>query len=277
MLALDGLTCRFGENVAVHSVSLEFEQGAFVGIIGRSGAGKSTLLRAINRLVDPAAGRISYRGADITALRGADLRTWRARAAMIFQQFNLVPRLDVLTNVMLGRIARHRTLPSLLSLFSQAERGLAVEALERVDLLPFAFQRTDTLSGGQQQRVAIARALMQEPAILLADEPVASLDPRNAQHVMNHIQAINREDGITVLCNLHSLDLAREYCNRVVGMARGRVVFDGTPAELTSAAIREIYQTGDDDVSPAEEVAAAAAAAAAWQPSPQPVGAVSAA
>lgn len=260
MLNLEGLTCRFGDKVAVQSVSLEIEPGAFVGIIGRSGAGKSTLLRAINRLVEPAAGSISFRGLDITQLRGSDLRIWRARAAMIFQQFNLVPRLDVLTNVLLGRISKHRTLPSLFALFSPAERALAVEALERLDLLSLAFQRADTLSGGQQQRVAIARALMQEPAILLADEPVASLDPRNAQYVMDFIQTINREDGITVLCNLHSLDLARDYCHRVVGMAKGRVVFDGTPAELTAAAVREIYQT-ENEITLPDEVAASTA----WQ------------
>ena len=265
MLTLDRVTCTFGDKVAVQSVSLEFEQGTFVGIIGRSGAGKSTLLRTVNRLVEPATGSISFRGVDVTKLRGADLRIWRARAAMIFQQFNLVPRLDVLTNVLLGRISRHRTLPSLFALFSPAERALAVEALERLDLLPAAFQRTETLSGGQQQRVAIARALMQEPAILLADEPVASLDPRNAQHVMNFIQSINREDGITVLCNLHALDIARVYCGRIVGMARGHVVFDGTPAQLTSAAIREIYQTGSDEDSLPEELAASVA----WAPARQ--------
>ena len=175
---------------------------------------------------------------------------------MIFQQFNLVPRLDVLTNVLLGRISRHATLPSLFKRFTDAERALAVEALERLDLIAHAFQRASTLSGGQQQRVAIARALMQEPSILLADEPIASLDPRNAAHVMDSLKAINREDGITILCNLHTLDTARQYCDRIVGMAKGRIVFDGAPADLTPAAVREIYQVEGDESDLPEEIAA---------------------
>jgi phosphonate transport system ATP-binding protein len=250
MLALDGLTCRFSENVAVRSVSLKFEQGTFIGIIGRSGAGKSTLLRMINRLVEPSEGRVLFGATDVTALRGQELRLWRAQAAMIFQQFNLVPRLDVLTNVLLGRISRHTTVPSLFKRFSEAARAQAVETLDRLDLLGSAFQRAETLSGGQQQRVAIARALMQEPSILLADEPIASLDPRNAERVMSSLKTINREDGITVLCNLHTIDAAREYSDRIIGLARGRVVFDGRPADLTPAAMREIYQidSGDADV-----------------------------
>jgi phosphonate transport system ATP-binding protein len=242
MLVLKGVTRLFGDKAAVQSVSLEVQPGTFVGVIGRSGAGKSTLLRMINRLVEPTAGSITFDGINVTTLNRADLKDWRTRAAMIFQQFNLVPRLDVLTNVLLGRISQHGTLPSLFKRFTDTERALAVEALERLDLLAHAFQRAATLSGGQQQRVAIARALMQKPSIVLADEPIASLDPRNAAYVMDSLRAINREDGITILCNLHTLDAAREYCGRIVGMAKGRIVFDGAPTELTPAAIREIYQ-----------------------------------
>jgi phosphonate transport system ATP-binding protein len=245
MLVVEELSRRFGTTTAVDHVSLAVEAGAFVGVIGRSGAGKSTFLRLINRLVEPSEGRILFRGTDVTALHGRALRQWRASAAMIFQQFNLVPRLDVLTNVLIGRLSRHRTLPTLFNRFTPEERAMAVEALERLDLAAHAFQRADTLSGGQQQRVAIARALMQEPAILLADEPIASLDPRNAACVMDSLRAINRESGLTVLCNLHTLDAARQYCDRILGMAKGRIVFDGVPAELTPLTMREIYQVED--------------------------------
>jgi phosphonate transport system ATP-binding protein len=254
MLVLDGVTRRFGTLAAVSDVSIQIRDASFVGVIGRSGAGKSTLLRMVNRLVDPSAGRIVFDGFDITALRGAALREWRARAAMIFQQFNLVPRLDVLTNVLLGCISRRPTLLSLMGHFTDIERATAVEALERLDLMPHAFQRAGTLSGGQQQRVAIARALMQRPSLLLADEPIASLDPRNAARVMESLRTINREDGITILCNLHTIDAARQYSDRIIGMARGRIVFDGCPAELTPAIMREIYQIGDHEADLPEEI-----------------------
>jgi phosphonate transport system ATP-binding protein len=247
VLRLENVSKTFGRVAAVDDVTIEIGDGQMVGVIGRSGAGKSTLLRLVNRLTDPTAGRIRFEGVDVGDLKGRRLLEWRARCAMIFQQFNLVPRLDVLTNVLLGRLSRHAAVPSLFKLFDAAERTLAIEALERLDLDEHAFQRAETLSGGQQQRVAIARALMQEPAILLADEPIASLDPRNAQRVMDALRAINREDGITVLCNLHTLDTARQYCDRIVGMARGRVVFDDAPEALTKAVVREIYQAEGDD------------------------------
>ncbi|MEX2618272.1 MAG: phosphonate ABC transporter ATP-binding protein [Alphaproteobacteria bacterium] len=246
-LRLDGLTKTYGRTNAVDAVSLTVPKGQMIGVIGRSGAGKSTLLRLINRMTDPTGGEICFGGRRVDTMRGRELLAWRASCAMIFQQFNLVPRLDVLTNVLLGRINMHRTVPSLFKRFSRAERALAVEALDRLDLLPHAMQRAETLSGGQQQRVAIARALMQQPSIMLADEPIASLDPRNAAHVMDALKSINVEDGITVLCNLHTLDTARQYCDRVVGMAHGRVVFDGAPDALTAAAVREIYQVSDSE------------------------------
>ncbi|MPZ55322.1 MAG: phosphonate ABC transporter ATP-binding protein [Rhizobiales bacterium] len=247
MLLLEGVSRRFGNLAAVNGVSLSVEAGSFVGVIGRSGAGKSTLLRLINRLVEPSEGRVSFHGTDVTALQGRALRQWRARSAMIFQQFNLVPRLDVLTNVLIGRLSHHATLPSLFNRFTAAERTMAVESLDRLDLTAHAFQRADTLSGGQQQRVAIARALMQDPAILLADEPIASLDPRNAACVMDSLQSINRESGLTILCNLHTLDAARQYCDRIIGMAKGKIVFDGAPAALTPAATRQIYHVPDGE------------------------------
>lgn len=232
MLELRKLTKRFGEAAAVSDVTVTIPVGQMVGVIGRSGAGKSTLLRMLNRLEDPSDGGIVFNGLDVGRLKGRELLRWRSRCAMIFQQFNLVPRLDVLTNVLLGRIAEHGTLSSLFKRFSDAERTMAIMALERLDLADKALQRADTLSGGQQQRVAIARAMMQQPELLLADEPIASLDPRSAAKVMDALRAINREDGITVICNLHTLDTARQYCDRVVAMFQGRVVFDGTHRAL---------------------------------------------
>ena len=241
MLQLENVTRRFGERVAVADATLSVPAGQMVGVIGRSGAGKSTLLRMVNRLIEPTAGRVLFEGRDITALSGHELHAWRASAAMIFQQFNLVLRLDVLTNVLAGRLNRIPTSRALLKLFTARERALAIRALDRMGIAELALNRADALSGGQQQRVAIARALMQEPRILLADEPIASLDPMNARLVMDALRTINRYDGITVLCNLHTLDTARAYCDRIVGMAQGRIVFDGAPEALTDEAVREIY------------------------------------
>jgi phosphonate transport system ATP-binding protein len=245
-LRLSGLTRRFGDVVAVDGVTLDIPHGQFVGIIGRSGAGKSTLLRLINRLIEPDAGRIRHGETDVTALRGRALRQWRARAAMIFQQFNLIPRLDVLTNVLIGRLNRRRTLPSLLGLFSAAERAEALLTLERFGLAEVALQRAETLSGGQQQRVAICRALLQEPWLVLADEPIASLDPHNARVVMQALQQVNRQDGLTVLANLHHLDAVRAWCDRVVALHAGRLVFDGPPTALTPDRVFEIYDVTEE-------------------------------
>ena len=241
MLEVDGLTRRFGAKLAVDNVSLQIDKGAFVGVIGRSGAGKSTLLRLINRLVEPSAGHIVYDGLDITALRGRALRHWRARAAMIFQQFNLIGRLDVLTNVLMGRIATVAPWRALFGLWPDQDKAVALAALEQFDMAGIAAQRADQLSGGQQQRVAIARALVQEPELLLADEPIASLDPHNTRLVMEALRRLNREFGITVLCNLHAIDVANEYCDRLIGMSAGRIVFDGAPAALTGEVARTLY------------------------------------
>ena len=248
MLVVEGLTCRFGTKAAVDNASFSIAPGGFVGVIGRSGAGKSTLLRMINRLAEPSEGRILFEGVDVTALRGRDLRQWRARSAMIFQQFNLVGRLDVLTNVLMGRLAEIPSWRSLTQLWPDEDRALAMSALEQFDMASFAAQRADQLSGGQQQRVAIARALVQNPEIILADEPIASLDPRNTKVVMDALLRINKHFGITVICNLHSLDLARTYCDRLIGMSAGRVVFDGAPAMLTDQIARELYDLEANEV-----------------------------
>jgi phosphonate transport system ATP-binding protein len=246
MLSVVQLTKAFGSLVAVDNLSFHVPGGQMVGIIGRSGAGKSTLLRMINRLVDPTGGRILWKdrdGAevDVGALRGRKLCLWRQKCAMVFQQFNLVPRLDVLTNVMMGRLSYQPTFRSLLKLWRPEERALALMTLDRVEMAPFILKRGDTLSGGQQQRVAIARALVQEPTILLADEPIASLDPPSAARVMEILRTINRDEGITIVCNLHTLDTARTYCDRLIGLRLGKMVFDGPPHTLDQSAIGEIY------------------------------------
>ncbi|CCE04026.1 phosphonate ABC transporter ATP-binding protein [Bradyrhizobium sp. STM 3809] len=248
MLVVNGLTCRFGAKAAVDNASFSVAPGSFVGVIGRSGAGKSTLLRSINRLSPISSGQVRFGDLDVTALRGRELRKWRARSAMIFQQFNLVGRLDVLTNVLMGRLADVPSWRSLAQLWPAEDVAMALSALEQFDMASLAAQRADQLSGGQQQRVAIARALVQNPEIILADEPIASLDPRNTKIVMDALLRINKHFGITVICNLHSLDLARSYCDRLIGMAQGRVVFDDLPAALTAQIARELYDLEADEV-----------------------------
>jgi phosphonate transport system ATP-binding protein len=259
MLVVEGLTCRFGTKAAVDNASFSIAPGGFIGVIGRSGAGKSTLLRTINRLAPATSGRIFFNDMDVTALKGPALRRWRARSAMIFQQFNLIGRLDVLTNVLMGRLSEIPAWRSLIQLWPEEDVAVAMSALEQFDMAQLAAQRADQLSGGQQQRVAIARALVQEPDIILADEPIASLDPRNTKVVMDSLLRINKHFGITVLCNLHSLDLARNYCDRLIGMAAGRVVFDGAPAALTDHIARELYDLEANDVIGAEAAEAPAA------------------
>jgi len=240
-LSLRQLSKRFDNTLAVDAVSLDFEAGSFVGIIGRSGAGKSTLLRMINRLNEPTEGSVVFNGSVVTDLQGKDLNQWRRNCAMVFQQFNLIGRLDVLTNVLMGRLTSVPTWRAMLTLWSDADKLEALEALDRFGMADFAAQRCDQLSGGQQQRVAICRALVQRPQIILADEPIASLDPRNTQMVMDALRTINQEMGITVLCNLHDLDIARDYCGRLIGMAEGKVVFDGAPHQLTHDAVKTLY------------------------------------
>jgi len=241
MLQTVNLTKDFGKVRAVEDVSLSIPHGQMVGIIGRSGAGKSTLLRLINRLIQPSRGRIVFDGKDIGALGGEELLEWRAKCAMIFQQFNLVNRLDVITNVLIGRLRYHNVWPTLFKRFPVNERAMAIRALERLEMDGCALQRADRLSGGQQQRVAIAKALVQQPEVLLADEPIASLDPRNAARVMEALVSINKEYGITVICNLHHLNTARTYCERIIGMAEGRIAFDGSPQDLTMEKACGIY------------------------------------
>jgi len=225
---------------ALEDVSLEVRDGEFLVLIGLSGSGKSTLLRCINRLIEPTSGRITLDQDDITAARGDELRRIRRGIGMIFQQFNLVKRSTVLTNVLTGRLGYVSQWQALLAHFGEEDYRRALSNLERVGLRERVHQRADRLSGGQQQRVAIARALMQEPKIMLADEPVASLDPATSHSVLKYLQQINRE-GMTVICSLHFLSLARTYGTRVIALKQGRLMFDGLPSDIDERRFQAIY------------------------------------
>ncbi|WP_338553918.1 phosphonate ABC transporter ATP-binding protein [Paenibacillus sp. KS-LC4] len=225
----------------LNNINLTFEQGEFVAVVGLSGAGKSTLLRSINRLHDISEGDILVNGNSITSAEGHELRMIRRDIGMIFQSFNLVKRSTVLRNVLAGRVGYHSTLRTILGRFPKEDVDLAFQALERVNILEKAYSRADQLSGGQQQRVAIARVLAQEAKIILADEPVASLDPLTTKQVMDDLKRINQELGITTIVNLHFVDLARQYATRIVGLRAGEVVFDGPVAEATDERFAEIY------------------------------------
>ena len=226
---------------ALEDVSLEVHTGEFLAVLGLSGSGKSTLLRCINRLIDPTEGRVWIFGEEITALKGAKLREMRSQVAMIFQQFNLVRRQTVLTNVLSGALGRSPLLSSLVLSFPPDERDRAIACLDRVGIGDRSASRADALSGGQQQRVAIARALMQQPRMILADEPVASLDPALRHSVMRHIEALNRDEGMTVMCSLHDIDLVTRYATRMVALREGRLVWEGKPDEFDQATFKEIY------------------------------------
>ena len=245
-LRIKNLKKKFKDTVAINEVNLEIEEGKITGIIGRSGSGKSTLLRMINRLIEPTEGTIEFNDTIITDIKGKALRKWRSECAMIFQQFNLVDRLDVLTNVLIGSLGRNYSFLNLFGYFSKEEKINALRNLNRFELTEKSLQRSGTLSGGQQQRVAIARALMQKPKILLADEPISSLDPKNSKRVMDDMLKINREDGITIICNLHSLEIAKKYCDRLIGLSEGEVVFDGKPNELTTDISKKLYDLDDE-------------------------------
>ena len=242
MLKIQNLTKVYDDGTeALEDVTFDVEKGEFLVILGLSGAGKSTLLRCINRLVEPTEGKIIWNDTDITAASREELRKIRRRIGMIFQAFNLVERSSVLTNVLSGRLGYTSTWRSLLQRFPQADLAMATRNLERLDILELAHKRADDLSGGQRQRVGIARALMQEPELMLADEPVASLDPVLAHSILRYLELLNKEDGITVICSLHYMDLVRRYASRVVGLKDGRVVFEGLADEITDERFKEIY------------------------------------
>jgi len=233
---------------ALTDVNLTVHDGEFLVVIGLSGSGKSTLLRCVNRLVEPTEGRIIYNGEDVTAATPERLRRIRRRIGMVFQHFNLVKRSTVLDNVLSGRLGYVNPWASLIHRFPEQEVERAMNALERVGIAEKAYARADELSGGQQQRVGIARALMQEPEMILADEPVSALDPATSHSVLKYLEQINREDGVTVVCNLHFLDLARRYGHRIVALKAGRLIFDGQPDEIDRERFKEIYGEEAEEV-----------------------------
>jgi phosphonate transport system ATP-binding protein len=241
MLRIQNLSKTYPSGTqALKNVSFDVEDGEFMVVIGLSGSGKSTLLRCINRLIDPTGGKIFWDDVDITAAQPAELRQIRRKIGMVFQQFNLVKRSSVMTNVLSGRLGYANPWTSLLGIWSPSDRKHAIEALDRVGIADKADERADALSGGQQQRVGVARALMQDPRLVLADEPVASLDPVLSHSIMQYLEQLNKE-GITVICSLHFLDLVHRYATRVVALKDGMKVFEGSAQEIDRAKFKEIY------------------------------------
>ena len=248
VLSVQNLSKAYGENRVLNNVSFDLHAGELVAVIGRSGAGKSTLLHMLNGTIDASEGAIlsmqeGRAERDVVTLSSRQMREWRSECGMIFQDFCLVPRLDVLTNVLLGRLSQTSTLKSFLKIFSDTDRAHAIELLQWMNMLPQALQRAENLSGGQMQRVAICRALMQNPKILLADEPVASLDPKNTRRIMEVLRQVS-EQGISVMVNLHSIELVKSWCTRVIGIQRGEILFDGHPSRLTDSVLHQLY--GDE-------------------------------
>jgi len=247
MLIIENLTKVYPNGFkALDNVSIEVPDGQFVALIGLSGSGKSTLLRCINRLIEPTEGRILWNGVDITRASDEEVRQIRRRIGMIFQQFNLVKRSKVITNVLSGRLGYINPVYSFINYFPPKDKQDALASLARVGIQDQAYKKASALSGGQQQRVGIARALMQNPELMLADEPVSSLDPATSHSVMKYLDDLNKNDGITILCSLHFLSLARAYADRVIALKDGIVEFDGLPGEIDNQRFKEIY--GEDAI-----------------------------
>lgn len=235
---------------ALNNASLEIAQGEFVAVIGLSGAGKSTLIKMINRMTDVTDGKLVVNGTDVMTLKGRSLRRFRRGVGMVFQSFNLISRTSVINNVLAARVADMGPIRSLLGIYSKRDKILALESLEKVGILEKAYGRADQLSGGQQQRVALARTLAQNPKIILADEPVASLDPITANQIMKDFRRINESENITVIVNMHHVDLALKYAKRVVGINKGEIVFDGPASEVSEELLKKIYgrELTDEDI-----------------------------
>jgi phosphonate transport system ATP-binding protein len=242
MLEIKNLTKIYeGDVKALDNVSFSVKKGEFLAVIGLSGSGKSTLLRCINRLIEPTEGEIIWDGVDVTAASQEEMRRIRRKFGMVFQHFNLVTRSKVITNVLAGRLGYVNPAMSLLNQFPKSDMNLAMQQLERVGIADQAYKRADELSGGQQQRVGIARAMVQEPEMILADEPVASLDPVLAHSIMQYLETINKEDGVMILCSLHFLDLVHRYADRAIALNDGLLVFDGSPQEIDDEKFKDIY------------------------------------
>lgn len=241
ILEIRNLTKRYKDVTALDGVSLSVRRGEFVSVIGRSGAGKTTLLRCINRMVDASGGEVILNNVDVCKLSRTGLRKVRSRIGMIFQHYNLVHRLTVIENVLHGRLGYKTTLDGMIGRYTHEEKLLAVKTLAMLGLMDQMYKRCDELSGGQKQRVGIARALVQEPLLILCDEPIASLDPSSAKIIMDHLRGACDNLGITIIVNLHQVDVAIKYADRVVGIKSGRIAYDGSPANLARNTIYEIF------------------------------------
>jgi len=249
ILSIKNLVKTYPNGVqALKGVSFDVKKGEFLVVIGLSGSGKSTLLRCINRLHDPTSGQIVFNGKDVAQVQGEEIRSLRKHIGMIFQHFNLIPRHSVVSNVLMGRLGVMGSFKSIFGFFSDEDKEKAMKYLKLVGIGDKAKIRADQLSGGQQQRVAIARALTQGPEILLADEPVASLDPATCHTVMDYLKKVNTELGITVICNLHFLSLVRQYATRVIALKGGEIVYEGSPSDITEAWFEKIYGQGAKEV-----------------------------
>ncbi|MGL5067895.1 MAG: phosphonate ABC transporter ATP-binding protein [Sarcina sp.] len=244
MLKVKGLSKEYNGNTkALDNINFFINKGEFVSIIGPSGAGKSTLLRCLNRIIDFSSGEVKIDGASIGQMKGKQLKEVRTNIGMIFQHYNLVERLSVLENVLHGRLGYKSTLEGIMGMYTEVEKEKALELLEKLGLSEQAYKRCDNLSGGQKQRVGICRALIQNPKVILCDEPIASLDPSSSKIIMDYLKTINEEMGITVILNLHQVDVAKRYSDRIIGINSGRVAFDGTPKEMSERIIHNIYGT----------------------------------
>jgi phosphonate transport system ATP-binding protein len=243
LLEVEGLTKFYGDVRALHEVSFSVDVGEFVAIIGPSGSGKTTLIRCLNRLIDATEGTVNYDGEDMLSLSGRQLRRARARLGMIFQHYNLVYRLTVIENVLHGRLGYKSDVAGVFGAYTNEEKEKAVEVLSLLGLQDHIYRRCDQLSGGQKQRVGIARALIQDPRMILCDEPISSLDPSSSKIIMDYLQKIQTELGITVFVNLHQVDVAKRYAHRILGFNEGHLVFDGSPSELDHDTIHQIYGT----------------------------------
>ncbi|OEF99568.1 phosphonate ABC transporter ATP-binding protein [Vulcanibacillus modesticaldus] len=250
MLKIINVTKKYpkSEAAAIKNVNLQIKTGEFIGILGRSGAGKSTLIRCINQLVRPTSGEVIWNGKNITEVEGRELLKVRCDIGMIFQNYNLINRVDVLTNVLVGKSSKIAFWRHVIGVFPKDKINQALEALERVGIKHLAYRRVDELSGGQQQRVAIARVLMQNPKLILGDEPVASLDPITTIMIMDFLKELHEKEKITMIINLHNVELAKKYATRIIGINDGQIVFDGLPEQLTDDIIKKIYLSEKDFV-----------------------------
>ena len=249
IMSIENLHKEYSKGKSVlKGINFNIKQGELLSIIGPSGAGKSTLLRSINRMIEPTSGEITFDGKNITQVKGKELRHMRTNIGMIFQHYNLVDRLSVFENVMHGTLGYKNSLQGIFSMYTESEKEEALDIITELGIQEHIYKRCDELSGGQKQRVGIARALVQKPKIILCDEPIASLDPSSSRVIMNHLRKICSEKGITVIVNLHQVDVAKNYSDRIIGLNSGQVVFNGHPSEIDKKVIQSIYGTDFDDL-----------------------------